>query len=103
MRLRNSPLWAILFMSASASADPIDAVIRDQMAASHLPGVAVAVVDDGRITKVAGYGDANLEWPAKVDGNTRFQLASATKIFTGILLMRAVEQGRLRLDASIDR
>lgn len=86
-----------------ARGDAIDAIVADQMSASQLPGVAVAVVDNGKVTKLAGYGDANLEWPAKVDVHTRFQLASATKLFTGILLMREVEQGRLSLDDPISK
>jgi CubicO group peptidase (beta-lactamase class C family) len=63
------------------------------MKASHLPGVAIAIVDKGRITKLAGNGNASLEWPAKVDPDRRFQLASATKLFTAILLMRPSRTG----------
>lgn len=96
-------LALITTATASARADPVDDVIADQMQASHLPGVAVAIVDKGRVTKLAGFGDASLEWPAKVDADTRFQLASATKLFTGVLLMRLVEQGRLSLDDPLTR
>jgi len=92
-----------MFVAAPAAADPVDDIIREQMQISHLPGVAVAIVDDGRVTKLAGYGEANLEWPAKVDADTRFQIASATKLFTAILLMRSVEQGKLSLDDSISQ
>jgi CubicO group peptidase (beta-lactamase class C family) len=94
-------LVAALFAAVPATTDRIDDIIIEQMKVSHLPGVAVAIVDHGRVTKLATYGEANLEWPAKVDAETRFQLASATKLFTGILLMRAVEQGRLSLDDPI--
>ena len=94
-------LAAALFAAAPAETDQIDDIVTEQMKVSHLPGVAVAIVDHGRVTKLATYGEANLEWPAKVDPDTRFQLASATKLFTGILLMRAVEQGRLSLDDPI--
>lgn len=91
-----------LFACASvAAADPIDRVVADQMAVSHLPGVAVAVVDNGKVSKLAAYGRASLEWPSKVDVHTRFQIASATKLFTGILLMRLVEQHKLSLDDSV--
>ena len=94
---------AVLAVAQPALADPVDDLIIDQMKVSHLPGVAVAIVDDGQVTKLAGYGDANLEWPARVDADTRFQLASATKLFTGILLMRSVEQGKLSLDDPISK
>ena len=94
-------LAATLFAAVPPKTDQVDNIVSEQMKVSHLPGVAVAIVDKGRVTKLATYGDANLEWPARVDPDTRFQLASATKVFTGILLMRAVEQGRLSLDDPI--
>jgi CubicO group peptidase (beta-lactamase class C family) len=94
---------AAVMTARPAVADPVDDIISEQTKVSHLPGVAVAIVDDGRVTKLRGYGDANLEWPAKVDPNTKFQLASATKLFTGILLMRSVERGKLSLDDPISK
>lgn len=84
-------------------ADPIDDVMREQMQASRLPGVAVAIVDKGKVTKLAGYGQANLEWSQAAGPDTRFQLASATKLFTAILLMRQVERKRLSLDDPIGK
>ncbi|NWM54867.1 beta-lactamase family protein, partial [Escherichia coli] len=78
-------------------ADGIDDYVRSQMEAGHIPGVAVAVVHKGKVETVRSYGLANLEWDAPVTPETRFQTASATKIFTGIALMRLVEAGKLRL------
>jgi CubicO group peptidase (beta-lactamase class C family) len=103
MKFQLAGAFALLCVAQPALADPVDSIVADQMRASHLPGVAVAVVDEGRVTKLAGYGHANLEWPAKVDADTRFQLASATKLFTAILLMRQVEQGRLSLDDPLSK
>src|SRR5688572_16456798 len=98
MTLRLGAAAVLAFAVATpACADTVDAIVAEQMAVSHLPGVAVAIVEDGRVAKLAGYGQANLEWPSSVDPDTRFQLASATKLFTAILLMRQVEQGRLSL------
>lgn len=88
---------------APLRADPIDDVVREQMEASHLPGVAVALVERGKVVKLSGYGEATLEWPSPVDPDTRFQLASATKLFTGVLLMRLVERKALSLDDPIAR
>jgi CubicO group peptidase (beta-lactamase class C family) len=96
-------LTLLALAARPAQADPIDDIVTEQMAVSHLPGVAVAIVDNGRVTKLAGYGDANLEWPARVSPDTRFQLASATKLFTAILLMREVERGRLSLDDPLSK
>ncbi|HEX6375716.1 MAG TPA: serine hydrolase domain-containing protein [Allosphingosinicella sp.] len=91
----------VLLAPAPLRADGIDDVVREQMAVSHIPGVAVAVVERGKTVKLRGYGEAMLEWPSPVDADTRFQLASATKLFTGVLLMRLVERKALSLDDPI--
>jgi CubicO group peptidase (beta-lactamase class C family) len=44
-----------------AEADEIDDYISAQMRQLHIPGVSLAVVRDGRITKAQGYGFSNLE------------------------------------------
>lgn len=96
-RFAAAAVFAMLFASP-AFADPVDDLVSDYMAASHIPGAAVAVIENGRITKLAGYGSANLEWAAPVTPDTPFQTASASKIFAGVVLMRLVEHGALSLD-----
>ncbi|WP_269715016.1 serine hydrolase domain-containing protein [Caulobacter sp. NIBR2454] len=87
----------------SAHADAVDDLVQAQMTRSRIPAAAVAIVEDGRITKLQGYGVAALEWAAPADADTPFQIASGTKIFTGVLLMRLVERGDIRLDDTLDR
>jgi CubicO group peptidase (beta-lactamase class C family) len=88
---------------AETAPDSIDLIVRRQMALSQIPGAAVAVIEQGRVVKIAAYGTANFEWDAPVALDTRFQLASATKMVTGILLMRLVEQKKLGLDDPLTR
>ena len=65
--MRNMLLCLVALMAAAqAKTDQIDDIVTEQMKISHLPGVAVAIIDNGRVTKLATYGEANLEWPAKV-------------------------------------
>ncbi len=92
---------ALALFAGPVMADPIDDLVRVYMQASRIPGVAVAVVEDGRVAKLAGYGSANLEWDAPVTPDTPFQTASASKIFAGVVLMRLVEQGLIDLDAPL--
>lgn len=94
---------SLLIAAPAARADAIDDYVRRQMAVSHIPGVAVAIVRRGKIESLRSYGEANLEWTAPVGPDTRFQLASATKLLTGIALMRLVEAGKIALDAPLDR
>ncbi|MCS6624656.1 beta-lactamase family protein [Roseibacterium beibuensis] len=92
---------SILWAGGTALADPVDDLVRGYMEAAHIPGAAVAVIEDGRIVKLEGYGQANLEWEAPVTPDTPFQTASASKVFAGVVLMRLVEQGALSLDDPI--
>ncbi|MBO9710088.1 MAG: beta-lactamase family protein [Caulobacter sp.] len=92
---------AILVAPALARADAVDDVVRRYMEVSHIPGAAVAIVRDGKVEKLAGYGVANLEWNGAATPDTPFQIASGTKIFTGVVLMRMVERGEIKLDAPV--
>ncbi len=96
-------LLALLLPFHASAADPIDRIVERQMERSGIPGAAVAVIENGRVVKTKGYGKAAVEWDARVTPATPFQLASGTKVFTGVLLMRLVERGDIRLDDSIDR
>ncbi|MBW8304306.1 MAG: beta-lactamase family protein, partial [Brevundimonas sp.] len=90
-----------LALASPVLADPVDDIVRGYMEAAHIPGAAVAVIQDGRIVKLEGYGQANLEWEAPVTADTPFQTASASKVIAGVVLMRLVEQGTLSLDAPV--
>ncbi|HYC97547.1 serine hydrolase domain-containing protein [Brevundimonas sp.] len=103
-RLMLVPAFAgALFLTGGgpALADPVDDLVRGYMEAAHIPGAAVALVEDGRIVKLEGYGQANLEWESPVTPDTPFQTASASKVVAGVVLMRLVEQGTLSLDDPI--
>ncbi|WP_434300253.1 serine hydrolase domain-containing protein [Corallococcus exiguus] len=90
--------WAQVAWSAP---DKVDTFLRAEMARNHIPGAAVAVVRDGKVIKLAAYGTANLEWKAPASTRTAFQIASGTKMFTAVLLMDFVGQGKLKLDARV--
>ena len=92
-----------LLAAAEAWADSVDELARTQMARGHIPALAVAVVRDGTVLKLAAYGTANLDWDTPASPRTAFQLASGTKPFTGILLMKLVEQGKVSLDDAVSR
>jgi CubicO group peptidase (beta-lactamase class C family) len=63
-----------------------------------IPGVGLAIVEDGRPVWVTGFGVREQNLPAAVDGDTMFGLASITKSFVAAAVMRMVEQGLVRLD-----
>lgn len=80
----------------------LDAKIEAGMKDHAIPGVAVAVLVDGR-EYIKGYGVTNVDNPVPVDGDTVFRIGSTTKTFTGTALMRLVDQGKVDLDAAVNR
>ncbi|MDI1442745.1 serine hydrolase domain-containing protein [Polyangium sp. 6x1] len=82
---------------------PVDDYIHAVMEKNHVPGVAVAIVRQGKVERISTYGAADLESEAKVGPETAFQIASATKVFTGTLVMLLVQEGTIRLDDPISK
>jgi D-alanyl-D-alanine carboxypeptidase len=79
-------------------ADAVDDLVNAELARQQIPGVALAVMKEGKLAKAAGYGLANVEEKIPVRPETVFRIASVGKQFiaTGILLL--VEDGKLTLD-----
>ena len=63
-----------------------------------VPGVAVAIVKDGKIVLERGYGVRKLGEPARVDEHTMFAIASNTKAFTAAALSILADDGKLAMD-----
>jgi CubicO group peptidase (beta-lactamase class C family) len=71
----------------------LDGIVRRVQRASKLPGIAVAVVDRGRVVKAAGYGTTALRHGRRVDADTAFELASLSKPIGATVIARAVDAG----------
>ena len=78
-----------------------DAYVARVMRQFDVPGVAVAVVKDGRVVLAKGYGVRKLGESTPVDEHTLFGIASNTKAFTATALGILVEEGKLRWDAPV--
>ncbi len=89
---------------AGAEGDGVDALIRAAMERRHVPGLAVAVVRDGKVVLSRGYGLASVELAVPATPATVFELASVSKQFTASAVMLLVEDGKLGLgDKVVDR
>lgn len=86
---------------ASATADKVDTYLKEQMAKAHIPGLAVAVVQNGEVIKTGTYGYADLEFKAPVQRDTVFEVGALTKQFTATAILKLAEAGRLQLDDKI--
>jgi D-alanyl-D-alanine carboxypeptidase len=86
---------------AASAPDTVDRLITAEMARSHVPGVALAVVRGGQVIKAEGYGVGDLENGVRVTPQTVFNIGSVSKQFlaTGILLL--AQDGQLRVDDPI--
>jgi CubicO group peptidase (beta-lactamase class C family) len=73
-----------------------DAYVQRAITELNTPGIAIAVVKDGRTVFAKGYGVRKLGSPERVDTNTVFQVASNTKATTAALLAMLVDEGKLK-------
>lgn len=76
--------------------------IHERMRMYGVPGVSVAVINDGRIEWAKGYGVKEAGGSAPVDTATLFQAASISKPVAAIAALRLVEEGRLSLDEDVN-
>ncbi|MGA7537252.1 MAG: serine hydrolase [Steroidobacteraceae bacterium] len=84
--------------AASPAVADLDGYVHRAMAQWHVPGLAVAVVKDGRVVLARGYGVRALGKPDRVDADTLFDIGSNTKAFTAAALGTLVAAGKLRWD-----
>lgn len=67
------------------------------------PGAAVLVMKDDQILFDKGYGIADIETKAPIDGNTFFNIASVSKQFTAVAILQLAEAGKLSLEDPVSQ
>src|SRR5688572_29810494 len=81
----------------------IDPYIEAAMPKWQVPAVAIAVVKDGRVVLVRGYGVRKEGASEPVDGQTVFRLASITKTFAAASVALLVDEGKLAWDDQVKK
>jgi len=81
----------------------LDDEIPSLLKSYNVPGVAVAVIDNSRLVLAKGYGYADRGKKLYMSGDTIFQAASISKPVTAWGIMKLVEQGRINLDAPVEK
>jgi CubicO group peptidase (beta-lactamase class C family) len=76
--------------------------IYERMEHYNVPGVSIAVINEGRIEWARGYGELEEGTGRKVDTGTLFQVASIGKPVTAVGTLRLVERGVLDLDRNVN-
>lgn len=79
----------------------IDALVENVLKTFDVPGIAVAVVKDGKIIHAKGYGVRSLNTNKKVDEHTIFGIASNSKAFTAAALGMLIDEGKLKWDDKV--
>ncbi|TKC12278.1 serine hydrolase [Pedobacter polaris] len=105
-RLFKLCLVALLFSVTSLNAQiltskQIDSVAEKTLSTFNVPGVAVAVIKDGKVIHAKGYGVRSIKTNLKVDENTLFGVASNTKAFTAAALGMLVDEKKITWDTKV--
>ena len=100
---------SVLFLSLSLSLNAqelsgsqIDSLVQKTMKTFDVPGMAVAVLKDGKIYHKNTYGVRSQKTNAEVNENTLFGVASNTKAFTAAALGQLIDQGKLSWDTKVN-
>jgi D-alanyl-D-alanine-carboxypeptidase/D-alanyl-D-alanine-endopeptidase len=105
-----STMAALIHISSVGAADApaapepamfaaVDHIFADYAIDSHIPGLVYGIVANGRLVYVRGIGVQDLESNRPVTPDTLFRIASMTKAFTALTVLKLRDDGKLRLDA----
>lgn len=97
-------LLAFTTLATAATPAPLqdlDATVERVRARFDVPGIAVAVVKDGKVVLEQGWGVRQQGRPEPVQADTLFAIASNTKAFTALSLNLLAEEGKLKMDDKV--
>jgi len=81
----------------------IDRIFRAYAAEAKIPGMIWGVVIDGRLSHVESFGVRDLSSREKVSPGTAFRIASMTKSFTALAILKLRDEGKLSLEDPVSR
>ncbi|SFN62559.1 serine hydrolase domain-containing protein [Mycetocola miduiensis] len=77
----------------------VDDFLGEQVSRHGIPGLSVAIIEDGQVSYTQGYGSAGTDRP--MTANTPQPIASMTKPFTAVAVLQLVDEGLVDLDAPV--
>src|SRR5438093_11491778 len=90
---------ASVVLVSTVAADQLDRAIEEEMARQQIPGLSLAGVRKGEIVRLQAYGFGDLEWRAEATPDTRFEVASVSKMFPGAAARILMGEGQLDPEA----
>jgi CubicO group peptidase (beta-lactamase class C family) len=82
----------------TSSFDDVDRVFREYAEREHIPGAVWGIIIDGRLAHVGVTGYRDVASKSPVDSGTVFRIASMTKSFTALAILKLRDEGKLSLD-----
>lgn len=77
----------------------IDEIFADWRLSAHAPGVVYGIVLGGKLVRIKGLGVQDLEVNRAVSSDSRFRIASMSKAFTALAILKLRDEGKLSLEA----
>ncbi|RJG40619.1 serine hydrolase domain-containing protein [Mesorhizobium sp. DCY119] len=81
--------------------DAVDAWAKSFVTKNNIPGASLAIVHDGHLVYARGFGLGDKEAGTPVEPDSIFRIASVSKSFTGVAIMRLFQEGRLKLEDKV--
>ena len=80
----------------------VDRVMEAYRLEAHIPGMVWGIVREGRLVHVKGAGIQDIDAKRPVTPETLFRIASMTKAFTALAILKLRDDGKLSLDAPVE-
>jgi len=96
--IKSSPLSA-----QSLTASQIDSLANKDLKLFHVPGMAIGVIQDGKLIYSKGFGVTSLRTQKVIDSETLFGIASNTKAFTAAALGLLVDEKKINWDDKVTK
>jgi len=91
-----------VYAQAALPLAALDASFENYRLDAHIPGLVFGVVMDGRLVHVKGLGIQDTDAKRPVTADTLFRIASMTKAFTALSILKLRDDGKLALDATAE-
>ncbi len=107
MRVQAALASLLLLLAPPAGAAPpdaaalakVDQIFADWQRTAHVPGLVYGIVADGRLVAVHGLGVQDVATKTPVNADSLFRIASMSKAFTALAILKLRDEGKLSLDA----
>jgi len=93
----------LLPLTTIAQQDSIDVFIANKMTQQGIVGLSIGIVKNGKVIKAKGYGKSNIELNVSASEKTVYKIASISKQFIAIGILKLIEEGKLKVSDPITK